>query len=146
MGQHQKRQINANIRHFGGNLNPARTGLGFPFFMSAASKFEKYQFDIFPNLGYVLIDKHKRNKRDSVIGYGCLLNCPRTQGVCGFQAVFSKKSRRGQCTRGFVGFWGPNFAQKLPRAVRVCFWAFGATAPLGLKWGLLRSAFPFEGN
>ena len=67
---------------------------------------KKNQFDIFPDLKYTSTDKQKRNKRDSVIGCGCLLNCPRTQGVCGFQAVFAKKSRMGQCTRGFVGFWG----------------------------------------
>ena len=34
----------------------------------------------------------------------------------------------------------------MPRALRVWFWRFGATAPLGLKWGLFGSAFPFEGN
>ena len=34
----------------------------------------------------------------------------------------------------------------MPCAVRVCFWACEATAPVGLKWGLLEYAFPFEGN
>ena len=34
----------------------------------------------------------------------------------------------------------------MPCAARVYFWASGATAPLGLKWGLFGYTFPFEGN
>ena len=73
-------------------------------------------------------------------------NCPRTQAVPCFSAVFGEKSRRGQCTRGFAGFLGKILGQKKPRALRVFFWGSGATAPLGLKWGLLLPSFPFEGN
>ena len=45
-----------------------------------------------------------RHKRDSVIGHRCLLNRLRTQVVSNFRAVFDKKSRLDQCTRGFVDF------------------------------------------
>ena len=99
------------------------------------------KFDFSVRLGYTY-----KHIRDSSMGGERGRNCPRTQTVPCFRAVFVKKSRIGQCTRGFVRFLGRILRRKKSRAVRVFFWASGATAPLGLKWGLLLPLFPFEGN
>ena len=88
----------------------------------------------------------ERNLRDPGTECGCPLKCPRTHVVSGFEAIFAKKSCLGQCTRGFAGFLGKILTKKKPRVARVWFWRFGATAPLGLKWGLFGYTFPFEGN
>ena len=70
------------------------------------------------------------------------INCPRTQTVSGFRPVFVKKSRKVQCTRGFVRFWGLNFDGKnVLRSSRIVlgFWRHG---PTGLKMGALGMRFP----
>ena len=59
------------------------------------------KFDIPANLRYTY-----NHIRDGSIRDERGINCPRTQTVYGFRAVFPKKSRRVQCTRRFAGFWG----------------------------------------
>ena len=75
------------------------------------------KIDIPTNLRYTY-----KHIRDGLITGEHLINCPRTQVVPCFIALFAEKSRIGQCTRGFAGFLGKILRQKKPSAVRVFFW------------------------
>ena len=121
----------------------ARIAISFPivtcFVHFLVKNYKKV--DIYVNLGYIY-----KHKRDSRIGCEYGGNYPKTQRVSGFRAACAETSRLGQCLQGFVGFLPRIFAKKKPRAVRVWFWVYGATARLGAKQGLFTRAFPFEGN